>query len=290
MHKPSIFYIILAGFLWGSAVVFSKVLGGFGFTPLQMTALRNTVAALALFFYILITNPKQFKASVKEIVIFVISGACILFTGTFYYTAMEMTSPSTAVVLMYIAPILVMGVSVLFMGERFNKQKGVAVAFAFIGCGLVTGIIGGLKFQIVGILMGILSGIVYAAYNICAKIEMKRGNDAVTASFYCFLGAAVIGILISNPVTLFGTVTQNSPQALPYVIAQGLFTGAIPYFLYTLASKRLPAGVASAMGTTEPMSATLISVVFYNDKIGLQGFVGIILIIGAVLLLSRSEE
>lgn len=290
MHKPSIFYIILAGFLWGSAVVFSKVLGGFGFTPLQMTALRNTVAALALFFYILISNPKQLKADVKEIIIFVISGACILFTGTFYYTAMEMTSPSTAVVLMYIAPIIVMGVSVLFMGERFNKQKGVAVAFAFIGCGLVTGIVGGVKFQLVGILMGILSGIAYASYNICAKIEMKRGNDAVTASFYCFFGAAVIGILISNPVTLFETVAQNSPQALPYIVAQGLFTGAIPYFLYTLASKRLPAGVASAMGTTEPMSATLISVLFYNDKIGLQGFVGIILIIGAVLLLSKSEE
>ena len=290
MHKPSIFYIILAGFLWGSAVIFSKVLGGFGFTPLQMTAMRNAVAALALFIYIILTNPKQLKASIKEIAIFLISGVCILLTGTFYYTAMEMTSPSTAVVLMYIAPILVMGVSVMFMGERFNRLKGLAVAFAFIGCGLVTGIIGGVKFQALGIFVGVLSGIAYASYNICAKIEMKRGNNPVTASFYCFLGAAVIGILLCNPINLCGVVSQNFPEALPYIFAQGLFTGAIPYFLYTLASKKLPAGVASAMGTTEPMSATLISVILYNEKLGIQGIIGIILILGAVVLLSKNKD
>lgn len=290
MHKPSLLYIVLAGVLWGSAVIFSKVLGGFGFTPLQMTAMRNTVAALALFLYILIKNPKQFKAPLKEIVLFVISGACILFTGTFYYTAMEMTTPATAVVLMYIAPILVMAVSVLFMGERFNLLKGIAVVFAFVGCGLVTGIIGGIKFDLLGIGMGILSGISYAAYNICAKIEMKRGNDAVTASFYCFLGAAIIGILMCNPFSLGSALTQATAKALPYIFAQGLFTGAIPYFLYTLASKRLPAGIASATGSIEPMSATIISVVFFNEVLGIQGIAGILMILTSVILLSKSED
>ena len=290
MHKPSLLYIVLAGVLWGSAVIFSKILGSFGFTPLQMTVMRNAVSALALFLYILIKNSRQFKAPIKEIVLFVLSGLCILFTGTFYYTAMKMTTPSIAVVLMYIAPILVMAVSVLFMGERFNMLKGLAVAFAFIGCGLVTGIIGGIKFNLLGIGIGALSGICYAAYNICAKIEMKRGNDAVTASFYCFLGAAIIGILICNPVSLGNALSEATAKAVPFIIAQGLFTGAIPYFLYTLASKRLPAGIASATGSIEPMSATIISIVFFNEVLEIQGLIGILMILTAVLLLSKSED
>lgn len=289
MHKPSMFYIILAGFLWGSAVVFSKLLGGLGFTPIQMTALRNAVAAIAMLTCILILNPKLLKSSFKDITVFAISGGCIFLTGTFYYTAMEMTSPSTAVVLMYIAPILVMGVSVILMGECLTKRKAIAVAFAFIGCGLVTGIIGGIKFQLWGILIGAMSGVAYAAYNICAKIEMNCGNNPLTASFYCFLSAAIIGMLICNPVTVFNMVAENSSESLLFVVAQGLFTGAIPYLLYTMASKSLPAGVASALGTTEPMSATLISVIFYNETLGIQGLIGILLILGAVLLLSKSE-
>lgn len=292
MHKPSILYIVIAGILWGTAVIFSKILGadGFGFTPLQMTAMRNLVAAIVLCIYVLIANPKRFSAPFKEKLFFFISGIFIFFTGAFYYTAISLTSPSTAVVLMYISPILVMAVSVIFMGERFTVTKGIAVSLAFLGCGLVTGIIGGMKFQLFGIVTGILSGICYAAYNVCAKIEMKRGNDAVTASLYCFRAAAVVGTIICDPVSLIATARATFPAAVPYIIAQGIVTCALPYFLYTLASKRLTAGIAAALSSIEPMTATIISVALYNERLGVQGVLGIMFILAMVLLLSKSEE
>ena len=37
------------------------------------------------------------------------------------------------------------------MGEKITAIKAISVIFMFIGCGLVSGIIGGLKFSISGI-------------------------------------------------------------------------------------------------------------------------------------------
>lgn len=289
MDKRSVLYIVLAGISWGMASVFVNTLGGYGFAPMQISALRNIIGAIIITAFVLIKNPRMMKVAPKEIALFALSGVCIFLTNAFYYISMNMTSASTAVVLMYIAPIIVMIVSVLFMGEKLTRMKFLSVVGAFLGSALVTGIIGGIKFSVVGIIIGALSGITYSIYNICAKIEMKRGNDALAAAAYCFITAAVLSAVFSNPVTLFSMTFENPAKILPIAIAMGIVVGALPYFLYTLGSKKLPASTASAMATIEPLTGTLVSVLVYKEVLDFAGVIGIIMILGSVVALSYSK-
>ena len=217
-------------------------------------------------------------------------GASLFGTASAYFTAMQMTSISTAVVLMYTAPILVMIFSVAFLGEKLTWLKTVSVACMLAGCCLVSGIIGGLKFNIGGILLGLLSGICYSVYNLLTKIAMQKGCHAMTTTVYNSLFMAIIALCVCKPAGIVSAAAQKPLLLIPLMIALGVTTFVLPYFLFTLAMRDLPAGTASALSIVEPMAATVFSVVLYHEAMGWASVVGIVLILLAVFLLSREEK
>jgi drug/metabolite transporter (DMT)-like permease len=77
---------------------------------------------------------------------------------------------------------------------------------------------------------------------------------------------------------------------VPFIIGLGVITHVIPYLLYSNAMSYLPAGTTTAMGIIEPMSATLFSVIVYKEVLDVWAIIGIILILLAVFLLSRTEN
>ena len=221
--------------------------------------------------------------------IFFIGNGIALFTTAFlYYTTMKMTSVATAVVLMYTMPIIVMLFSVFFLGERMTGMKFIATAVMMVGCVLVSGVIGGLKINVLGIRLGLLSGITYSTYSILSKIAFKKGSSPISASLYGFLFMSIIAISICSPADMITKVT--SPKIAILLISLGVVTFVIPYFLYTLSLKYLPAGTASALSIVEPMAATVFGILFLHEIPTVLSGIGIILIILAVFLLGVAES
>ncbi len=289
MKTKAFIYIIIAGLLWGTSGIFVHYLAPYGLTSLQMTAVRGTVSFICIAAYLLICNRGKFKTKPKELLIFGVIGMMLFSTAYLYYSAMQMTSISTAVILMYAAPIYVMVFSVIFLGESFSKLKLASLVLMIVGCCLVSGIIGGLKFNLVGILLGFFSGLTYATYNIVTKVSMDRGNSPLTNTVYGFAFMAVIALSISKPAGIITVASTKPSIVVPLMIGLGVVTFVTPYFLYTLAMKELPAGTASALGIVEPMAATVYSVILFSEELTVFSAVGIILILLAVVLLGRAE-
>lgn len=290
MKKTGFLFIILAGLCWGTSCIFVHFLSPYGFTATQMTALRGWVALLCLGIYLLLRQRHRFRIRGKELVYFVASGASLFGTASCYYAAMQLTSVSTAAVLLYTAPALVMLYSVFFLGERFSLGKGISLVCMLVGCGLVSGITDGFTFDAVGLVLGILSGVLYAAYNIFSKLEVKKGADPVSATFYCFATISVIALVVAKPTTIPAMVAIEPLTVLLLILGIGIVTFVLPYLLYTIALKEVPAGTASALAITEPMAATLYSVLFLSETLTLPAICGILLILFAVVLLSRGEH
>jgi len=289
MKTKSFIYIIIAGLLWGTSGIFVHYLAPYGITSLQMTAVRGTVSFICIAAYLLICNRRLFKTKLKELLLFAAIGVTLFLTAFLYYSSMQMTSISTAVILMYAAPIYVMVFSVLFMGEKFSKIKLVSLVLMMLGCCLVSGIIGGLKFDLVGIILGLLSGVSYATYNIITKIASERKNSPLTITVYGFMFMAIIALSISKPAGIITAAAVKPSVVVPLMIGLGVATFVTPYFLYTLAMRDLPAGTASALGIVEPMAATVYSIILFNEELTVFSAVGIVLILGAVLLLAKAE-
>lgn len=284
-----VLYTIIAAVSWATTGVFVTNLSKFGITSNEITLSRLIVAAVILTVITAVKDKNLLKIRPKHLPFYILNGLCLFGTSAFYYAAMVKTTVSTAVTLMYTAPMLVTAFSAMFLGEKLTAKKVTAVILTFIGCGLVTGIIGDMKLTGTGIICGILSGISYAGYSITAKINMNKGINPSTSTVYCFIFAAIAAVIFTNPAQ---AAVKTTSGTIPLIlsIANGIVTTVIPYYFYTKSLKKLSAGTASAMSTVEPLTATLISVIFFNEKLTVYSALGIILILVSVIMLGVSAN
>ncbi len=289
MKKIGFLYIIIAGLLWGSSCLFIHFLSPFGFTAAQMTAARGGVSFLCMAIYTLIRDRNKFRIRLKEIPWFCGIGITLFTTAFWYYRAVQLTSSSTAAVLMYMAPVYVMTFSILFLKETFTLRKGLSVAGMLAGCFLVSGIVGGLQFNGTGVLLAILSGVSYATYILLTKMSMQRGSDPTSATVYGFLVMAIIATSTAKPWQMPALIARNPAVILLLLVGLGVITFVVPYFLYALAMRSLPAGTASALAVIEPFSATVYGVVFLHETLTVFSVIGIILILLSVIALGLLE-
>lgn len=290
MKTKAFIYIIIAGVLWGTSGIFAHHLGAYGLTSLHMTAVRGSVAFVCMLGYVLIAKRDALRVRPTDILIFLGCGATMYGAAACYFTAMQMTSVSTAVVLMYTAPIFVMIFSVSFLGEKFTWLKSASVGCMLVGCVLVSGIIGGFAVNVPGILVGLASGLTFAGYSIFTKIAMQRGCDAISTTLYSFFFMALIAVCVCEPWKLLDCIAAAPVPVTALCIGVGVVTYVAPYFLYTLSLRDLPAGTASALSIVEPMAATVFSCMFLQEKLTWISGAGIVLILLATVLLSRTEN
>ena len=281
--KKAFFLVIVACVLWGTSGIFVHYLSPYGFTPLQMTAVRGTISFFCMAAFVLLFDRQRFRVRrVRELPIFFATAFC-------YYKAMTMTSVSTAVVLMYISPIYIIFFSVVVFHEKLGWIKGLSVAGILFGCVLASGIIGGGRFNLVGVLIGLASGVSYAIYNILAKYTVRMGESPVTSTLYAFLFMAVIAVIPSRPDLIVSCAAAKPAVTVPLLVGLGVCTFVLPYFFFNYSLKTLPSGTASAMSIIEPLSASIFSFTLLGEDPDAFSIVGIVLILSCVIVLELSE-
>lgn len=287
--RISFAFIVFAGICWGTSPIFVHYLAPYGFTSLQMTAVRGSVSFVCMLLYVAIADRNLLKTDIKDLFFYAVIGASLFGTAFCYYSAMQMTSTATAVVLMYTAPIYVMLCSVVFMGEKFSTSKLISLILMLLGCCLVSGVITGLKFNVVGVLLGVLTSWIYAAYNILTKVSMKKKRKPVTVTLYSFMFMSIISLSVCNPAGLISNIKGAVLPTVPLCVCLGIVTFVMPYFLFTWSMKHLPAGIASALSVVEPMAATVFSALIFKEIPDAVSIMGMLMILLSVYLLSRTE-
>ena len=291
MKNKAVIYCILAGLMWGASGVFSNLLSPYGFSPLQLTSTRGIISGIATAVYVLFYDRKLFRVTGRQLALFACGGITVFCTAALYYAAMRNSTVSTAAVLMNTSPAFVMTFSVLFFHEKMTKKKLIGLIVMLTGCMLVSGILsGGLDFRLLGVVLGLGSGLSYSIYSIIAKEEVVRGYHSLSATLYHFMIMGCIGLCFMDFPSYIPCVAKDPATVIPLLIGIGLVTCVIPYFMFSLSLKYVPVGTAAALGVIEPMSATLYSVIFFKEALSIPSIIGIILILGACLVFSTIKE
>ena len=279
--------IILAGCFWGSMGIFVRRLSDFGFTSVQIVSIRVTLAAVFFSVLLLIKDRSGCRISLRDLPLFLGLGfGSILFFTVCYFTAITMMSLSAAAILLYTSPIWIMLMSVFFFREKLNGKKLLALALAFAGCVLVSGISGN-GIPPVGLLVGLGSGIGYGLYSILGTVALRRYHP-YTVTAYTFLFAAAGSWIICNPADMVSKFCA-APDPVSLLLFCGLtalVTAVIPFLFYTLGLQTVEASRAGILATIEPMVATLIGILIFSEPLTLLSGLGIVLILSAVILLN----
>ena len=287
--KKAVILLLIAGLLWGTSGIFVHYLSPLGFSSIQMTAVRATVSSVFITLFMVFKNRASFRVGLPELWVFISLAATLFFACFLYYTSITRTSVCTAVILLNVYPVYVTVFSTFLFGERMTWLKASFIGAIVVGCCFISGVVGGLTFDAVGIVLGLLSGVSYAAYVLLVKFYNRKGIPSSSANLYSFFFMAVIALSVCEPVSLVKITAQNLMPALPLLIGLGICTFVIPFVLNSKALKVLPAGTASALCVMEPFSATMYSVLFFDERLDAAKIVGIVLILGAVVMLGLSE-
>ena len=283
--------ILLAGCFWGSMGIFVRRLTDYGFSSIQIVAIRVTLAALIFCMLLLIKDPSGFRISVKDIPLFLGLGfGSILFFTVCYFTAITMMPLSTAAILLYTSPIWIMLMSVLFFREKLTGRKLLALALAFAGCVLVSGV-SGEGMTLPGLLVGLGSGIGYGLYSILGTVALRRYSP-YTVTTYTFAFAALGAWLICRPAEMLAkfAAAPNLPGLVFFCFLTALVTAVIPFLAYTLGLQTVEASRAGILATVEPLVATLFGILVFSEPLTLLSGLGILLILAAVVLLNGKTE
>jgi drug/metabolite transporter (DMT)-like permease len=287
--KKHIVFILLAGMLWGFMGYFVRTLEGIGVSSTGAILLRCGLAAVLFGITILVQDSRMFRVKLRDIWCFIGSGLCSMLFFTYcYFRSMDYIDLSTAAILLYTAPSIVIILSRFIFKERFTPLKVLAVVLAFTGCCLVSGIGSGERFSAVGVLLGLGSGFGYALYSIFARLAMDRGYNSLTVNFYtCLLAAAGAWVIWGTQAV--PVMCSSAGNAL-LCVAAAVITCYLPYLLYTRGLSGVEAGRASIMASVEPVVATLTGVFIFHEELTPTGFCGIVLVLGAIVLLNTSPE
>ncbi len=289
MKNSSVLSVLGAGILWGLIGLFVHILAGKGFDPLQITTLRVTAAMILTALIVGRRDAGQFSIRPRDSWMFFGNGVVgLVFFNYCYFNAIAGGSLAIAALLLYTAPAFVMLMSVALFHEKLTKEKAVAFIMTFIGCGCITGAFAGNLFvSRQTLLYGLASGFGYALYSIFGKPATQKYSP-VTVSLWCFIFAAAFTLPFSGLADKLDLFTDW--QVWGGILGISLISCVLPNVLYMNGLQKLEAGHAAILATVEPVVAAIVSFLFLGEAFSLQKLLGIVLILAAVPVLSRTAN
>lgn len=286
---PASFYVILGAIGWGVIGLFSRNLSALGLSVIQVTFSRAFVTLIGSGLVLLIFDREAFRIRFRDIWLFIGTGiVSIVLFNIFYLYTIEISTLSVAAILLYTAPSFVVILSAVFFHDKITLKILIALILATGGCILTTGIIGsGLSVPVIGIVTGVLSGFFYATYSIIGSVALKK-YKTTTVVFYTFVFATIGLLPVSAPLEMIGFV--QIPSALFNMIAIGVISTLLPYFLYSEGLSRMQPGRASILAFVEPITATLLGLFIFHETLSITNTIGILLIFISIVMLSIGDN
>jgi len=284
----SVFYILLAGILWGTMGIWVRFYNNAGFDSMELVTIRAFVSLFIFGIYLLFKDNQLFRIKLKDIWIFFGSGIlCFIGFAFLYFNTIEQSTLAIAAVLLYTSPIFVMLFSALLFKEKLNKMKIFSLVLAFCGCIFVSGVLNeNSNITTAAFFMGLGSGLGYGLYSIFTRYGLNRFNT-VTVTFFTFVFASIGCLFICDMPSLINKIIVD--KLILFSILFGIITSVLPYFLYNLGLKNTETGKAAIIACIEPVTATIFSIAVYHERFDIFMLSGILLVLAAIFLLNKKN-
>ena len=247
---------------------------------------RGFIGALVLLLCMLLLRKRpSFAAVRRNLVLLLASGAFVGLNWILLFEAYRYTTVSTATLCYYMAPILVVIVSPVFLHERLTLRKLVCVVVSLCGMLGVSGVLDGSlpgpgEWQ--GILCGLGAAALYAGVMLLNK--QLRDIDAYDRSIVQLAAAALV--LLPYSLLTGGTDALSSLDggSVFLLLLLGVVHTGLAYFLYFGAMGQLPAQTVAILSYLDPAVAIQISMLVLQEPITPFGMIGAALVLFSALV------
>lgn len=284
-----IFYGCAAAICYGTNPLGALFLYRDGLTPESVLCYRFALA-IAFLALLMLVNRESFKVKVQELVPLAILGFLFAFCALALYAAFNYMDAGLASTLLFLYPLEVALIMALFFKERLTARTVVAIALSLGGIALLyRGGEGGTALSTVGLVLVILSSLTYAIYIVYVnKSDLQMGSLKLT--FYVMIFCHLCLLIYSV------TLGSGLPPLLTSVCSWGwaFMLGFVPtvlsLVLMTKAVKIVGSTPTAIMGGLEPLTAVLIGVCVFDEKLTTRLSLGILFVLASVIVLAIKKK
>lgn len=271
---------IIAMLIFGSMGLFVK---NINLSSGQIALVRGIIGSIFLLAACPIMKQKlSWKAIRPNLILLVISGTAIGFNWILLFEAYKYTTISNATLSYYFAPVFVTFLSPFILKERLTITKTLCILGAVLGMFFIVGIGGGEgKNHIIGIGYGLFAAVLYAGVIIMNKFLMGLSGLETTL---IQLSAASLVLLPYILLTEKFQLQRIDSKSLLLLITVGIIHTGFAYLLYFTAIRKLSGQTIAVFSYTDPISAIIMSSIFFREHMTILQVLGGVLILGATLL------
>lgn len=267
--------VAMTAVLWGLAGVCVKSIQ---WNPMSLMAARSLISLIMIF---AVKGTLKVKFTKTNVLGAIMMSA----TGILYVISIKMTTAGTAIVLQYIAPILVFLFAVIFQ-HRKAKLSEALITLAVFG-GIVLSFADSLDpTRIVGNLLGLASGFTFAGQIIVMNHEDSDSDD-------CMVMSNAISFFICLPFIFFDKNLVLDAKNIIWVLILGVFQYGLANILFSRGIKKVDKVEGSLILTIEPIFNPIPVAIFCGEKMGalaIFGFIIVIVFVSLYGLLPTIEE
>ena len=283
----------VAAVLWGLNGGVSKTILASGLSPERLAQVRSLGAALALVAVLAVVAPGRLRLTRRELPFILTFGiAGLAFVQWFYFLALHRLAIGVALLIEYLAPLLVALWARFFYKETVRRRIWVALGLSLAGLALIVNVFGGTSLSTAGVLFALAGAFAYATYVLLAE-HVVGNRDPVSLLAWGFLFASVFWAVLdpwwSFPTHLLTRTTslQGNLDAwhLPVWLLAALMilVGTVaPFFLLISALRHLPATRVGIVAMLEPVVGALVGWAWLSESLGGGQLAGAAVVLAAI--------
>jgi drug/metabolite transporter, DME family len=298
LTKGTLIAVISVVFWSSSAVFISHLTSTYKLQPLLLAFWRDLFTCLSVLALLIVKNRALPRVTRGQLKFFVLYGVVLTLFNSVWTLSVPENGAAAATVLAYGSVGFTVPLAGWIFKEKVTAAKILGVFLSIGGCVLVANAYNAAAWNTrpLGIIVGLLSGLMFAIYSLVGKEAAHRGIDSWLAMFYTFGFASAFLLLINLFPTLpgvAGSAARLMPQLPPFgwllLVTLALVPTLLGYGLYNLSLNYLPASIANLIATLEPAFTAAQAYVLLGESMAIIQVGGSLLIIAAVVIVRISE-
>lgn len=294
-------FVALGASSYGMLATFVKLAYEQGFTTAEVTTSQYVFALIFMMALNYFTKNKQtLQASKKDVRQLVISGTSMGFTSVLYYLSVKYINASIAVVLLMQSVWIGVLLEIILKKAKISALKIVAVVLVLLGTALATNLFkADIVFNFKGFLFGFLAALSFSV-TLFSTNSVAQHLHPFKRSLFMLFGGAIIVLFFALATQLLPTyfnlnlinpefiTIKNYEVSILYTwgILLSVFGTILPPILLNKGFPLTGVGLGSIVSAMElPVSVTF-AYVLLNEQVLFSQWLGILIILGAVLLIN----
>jgi len=288
--------VLTAATLWAVNGVVSKVIIESGDVPAQrLTEVRTTGAFALLFFALVVSRPELLRLRRDELPVLLTFGLLgLAFVQWFYFEAISRLDIGVALLIQYVAPVLVALWARFAYDEPVRRRIWAALGLSILGIALLVELWNGLTLDRLGVAAALGSATTFAVYVLSAERAVTR-RDPVSLVCYGFLLAAVFWAVlqpwtsfpfdrVDESVSLLGRLDDVSLPVWLLLTCMIVLGTIVPFALLAASLRHIAASRAAITAMFEPVAASVVAYAWLGESLTAYQLLGAAVVLTAILL------